>query len=141
MDVKGVTGDAHVDNSVVAGINQGQMESIENRQQTYNIENAHGVVGGQDMRRATVDQGEKNTGQRSGPTAFFKGKALSDITEDEIIGLLQNKKLEKHIQLFKKHGIDGDLSSQLNEDELGDFGIDDSFERKKILNLKKFLPK
>ncbi|XP_048250417.1 uncharacterized protein LOC125378636 [Haliotis rufescens] len=140
MKVTGVKGNAEVYNSVATGIDNGKMGSIENRQQTYNIENAHGVVVGQDMRGATVDQGGI-TGQRSGPKTYFEGKALSDISEVDIIGLLHEKKLEKHIPLFQTHGIDGDLLSQLDEDELKAFGIDDSFEKKKILNLKKCLPK
>ncbi|XP_071111896.1 uncharacterized protein [Haliotis cracherodii] len=140
MEVTGAKGNAEVENSVVNGINNGQMGSIENRQHTYNIGNAQGVVGGQDMRGASVDQGGI-TGQKSGPIGYFKGKARSDISEEDIVGLLREKKLEKHIPLFEKHGIDGDLLSQLNEDELkANFGIDDSFERKKILNLKKYLP-
>ncbi|XP_067659242.1 uncharacterized protein [Haliotis asinina] len=140
MEVTGVKDDAEVDNSVVAGINEGQMGSIENRQQTYNIGNAQGVVGGQDMRGASVNQGGF-TGGRSGHSAYFEGKELADITEEDIVGLLREKKLAKHIQLFQEKGIDGDLLSQLTDGELIDFGIGESFERKKILNLKKCLPK
>ncbi|XP_071111898.1 uncharacterized protein [Haliotis cracherodii] len=140
-------GEGTTETSNMAGFVHGGMGNTsttnhnqENRQQTYHIGNAQGVVGGQDMRGASVDQGGI-TGQRSGPIGYFEGKTLSDISEEDINGLLQEKKLEKHIPLFQTHVIDGDLLSQLNEDELKAFGIDDSFERKKILNLKKFLPK
>ncbi|XP_067659252.1 ankyrin repeat and SAM domain-containing protein 6-like [Haliotis asinina] len=146
ITVTGVTG-GRVERSNVAGIVHGGMGNTlttthnqENRQQTYNIENAQGVVGGQDMRGASVNQGGL-TGGRSGHSAHFEGKELADITEEDIVGLLREKKLAKHIQLFQEKGIDGDLLSQLTDGDLIDFGIDESFERKKILNLKKCLPK
>ncbi|XP_048250408.1 uncharacterized protein LOC125371694 [Haliotis rufescens] len=85
MEVTGVKDNAEVRNSVVSGINNGQMGSIENRQQTYNIENAHGVVGGQDMRGATVEQGGI-TGQSSGPKTYFEGKGSRQITNQGNIG-------------------------------------------------------
>ncbi|XP_046557249.1 ankyrin repeat and SAM domain-containing protein 6-like [Haliotis rubra] len=92
------------------------------------------------MRDASVDKKGVTEG-RSGHIGYFRGKELYDVTEEDIVGLLREKNLAKHIPLFQEHRIDGDLFSQVTDGELIDFGIGESFERKNILKLKKCLPK
>ncbi|XP_046558578.1 ankyrin repeat and SAM domain-containing protein 6-like isoform X2 [Haliotis rubra] len=142
----GMTG-GQATNSYVAGQIEGGMGNTYHAPQQHaektfhnNVSGSSGVTTVNEVTGDTV-----NIGSGSNPTQQPASQAastkLSDVTEEDIVGLLREKNLAKHTPLFQEHRIDGDLLSQLTDGELIDFGIGESFERKKILNLKKCLPK